>query len=75
MFTLEPTTQVTLVKVKWRRIWQEWDGKKIQKIPNFHPQNKNKESYRMKDFFFNFLILAFVPNFTQKTKRLGCIVS
>ncbi len=42
VFTLGPTTQATLVKVKWRRIWREWDGKKNQKIPNFHPQKKKK---------------------------------
>jgi len=56
VFTLGPTTQATLVKVKWRRrIWREWDGekkKKIKKFPIFFPQNKSKESYRRKDFFF-----------------------
>lgn len=75
MFTLGPTTQATLVKVKWRRIWWEWDGKKkIKRFPIFIPKTKKKESYRMKDFFY-FGILAFVPNFTQKTKRVGCIMS
>jgi hypothetical protein len=56
-----------LVGVGWK--------KKNQKIPNFHLPHppKKRESNRMKDFL-NF-ILAFVPNFTQKTKKLGCIVS
>jgi len=70
VFTLGPMTQATLVKVKWRRIWREWGGKKKSKNSQFSspPKTKKKgESYRMKDFL-NF-ILAFVPNFTQKTKK------
>jgi hypothetical protein len=61
-----------LARVGWKK------KKKIKKFPIFLPQNKSKESYRMKDFsFIIIIILAFVPNFTQKTKKikLGCIVS
>jgi hypothetical protein len=41
VFTLGPTTQARLVKVKPRRIWREWDGKKkSKKSPIFFPKTK-----------------------------------